>query len=371
MKTVVVLGAYGLAGREITALLLQKTKLKVVACGRNEKKLSSLRTLYRGDRLATLLLDASNEKAVWKAFASADLVINCVGPYTSHGARLARMALASGAHYLDLASEQAHYRRLELLHDLAARNGRLLVTACGLIPGLSSLLMVRNARRVGDAEILEAFYAQARMPSPESGLGSLLTGVLEVGSRPLSLSGGRLTPTRVGSKRRRIELPQPVGRVSMLAAPTIDALTVPEKVSVRSLETYFALGTVPPGFLQLIRILKPQSRPRAYRLLRALTEWGMRMDYKRAERKGLGPDALVKVVAEGRVKRVETTVRLSDGAIGTAYLPVLVARKLELGELRASGLKTPLDLFTWEEMAESFARLGWKLALTESEKRAG
>ena len=64
LGTVLVLGAYGLAGREIVAGLLAKTDLRVIASGRNAQRLGKLATRPSHDHLSTRLLDAYDAEAL-------------------------------------------------------------------------------------------------------------------------------------------------------------------------------------------------------------------------------------------------------------------------------------------------------------------
>ena len=105
--TVLVLGAYGLAGREIVDSLLAKTDLAVIASGRNVEKLEALTARLAHTRLSTRLLDAYDAGALAKACSEADLVINAVGPYAVGGAEIARTVLDSGLPYVDFANEQS------------------------------------------------------------------------------------------------------------------------------------------------------------------------------------------------------------------------------------------------------------------------
>ncbi|MHC4493626.1 MAG: saccharopine dehydrogenase NADP-binding domain-containing protein, partial [Planctomycetota bacterium] len=185
--TVLVLGAYGLAGREIVAGLLAKTDLRVIASGRNTQKLEALTQRLAHPRLSTRPLDAYDAEALAKACGDADVVINAVGPYTQGGAEIARTVLEAKCPYVDFANEQTHYRRLESLDALARRREVLLLTGAGLVPGLSTLIVLHAAEQLPDAQEVDVCYAQGRAPDEESGLGSALGGVVE-----LSILGGRI-----------------------------------------------------------------------------------------------------------------------------------------------------------------------------------
>ena len=355
VETVLILGAYGLAGREVVAGLLATTDLAVIATGRNPAKLGALASRLADPRLATRRLDAYDAGALAQACTDADLVINAVGPYAVGGAGIARTVLESDRPYVDFANEQSHYRRLESLAALARQKRLLLLTAAGEIPGLSTLVVLQAVERLPDVQEVDVFYAQGRAPDEESGIGSYLGGVLEVG-----FLGRRV--------ERRIErMPEPFGEVQMVAVPTIEALTVPKHTPLRALENWWALGEIPPGTEALIRLLKPHERAWARRLFERLTRWAQRGEYRRALQKGLTSAGVIKVVARAPQGRWEAILHVADGGLATSYLPVLAARQLAEGKLDAVGLVTPIDVFEPTATFRELAALGWPLEVRESQ----
>ncbi len=354
IETVLVLGAYGLVGREIVEALLTKTELTVIASGRNAAKLEALAKRLPHARLSTRRLDAYDARELTAACGDADLVINAVGPYTVGGADIARSVLESGRHYVDFSNEQSHYKRLEPLDSLARDKGLLLLAGAGVIPGVSTLMVMRGAERLPDATDVDLFYAQGRMPDEESGLGGFLGGVLE------------LSALDRGLQARVESLPEPFGEVKTYCVPTLEALTVPKRSSVRSLENWWMIGEIPPGMETLLRLLKPHKREWAYRLFVPLTRWAMRGEFRRAVKKGLTTEAIIKVVVRSTRDRWEGTLRVEDGGVATAYLPVLAAKQLAEGRLTRTGLVTPVDVFELDATFRELEELGWKLSLQES-----
>jgi hypothetical protein len=349
IRTVLVLGAYGLAGREIVGGLLAKTDLAVIATGRNAETLEALATRLANSRLSTQQLDAYDAGALAKVCADADLVINAVGPYAVGGAGIAHAVLDSGRPYVDFANEQSHYHRLEPLDPIAQQKNLLLLTAAGAIPGLSTLVVLLAAERLPDVEEVDVYYAQGRTPDEESGLGSFLGGVLELSFLGRGIQG-RVEP-----------MPEPFGETRMIAVPSLEALTVTKRTPVRSLENWWAIGEIAPGTGTLIRLLKPHKRAWAYRLFERLTRWTMRSEYRRALKKGLTTAGVIKVVARSAQARWEGTVRIEDGGLATAYLPVLAAKQLAEGRLDRAGLVTPIDVFEPGATFRELSELGWEL----------
>jgi hypothetical protein len=156
-------------------------------------------------------------------------------------------------------------------------------------------------------------------------------------------------------------MPDPFGEVEMVTVPTIEALTVPEHTPVRTLENWWAMGEIPPGTDTLIRLLKPHRRAWARLLFERLTRWAMRAEHRRGLEKGLTTAGVIKVVARAPEGRWEATLRVTDGGLATAYLPVLAARQIAEGRLDAVGIVTPINVFEPAATFRELADLGWPL----------
>ncbi len=228
--TVLVLASYGSVGPEIIKRLVEKTDVEVIATGRKPDKLAQLAANIGSDRVRTRELDAFDRTALTSACAEAGLVINCVGPYAKDGAEIARTVIEARTSYVDFANEQIHYRRLKELGPLAASNGLLLLTAAGAIPGISAIVSLLAAKRLSAVDSLEMYYTQGRMPSPELGLGSLMSAVVDAGFAPMALVDGREVTIRLGGATKTETLPEPFGATAMIEYPTIESLTLPHKL---------------------------------------------------------------------------------------------------------------------------------------------
>ena len=90
---ILVLGAYGLAGRAIVERLTARTPHTVVAAGRSGDKLHALLKQSDSRRVRPLVLDVTNLSALREACAAVSFVINAVGPFARSGAATARTAV--------------------------------------------------------------------------------------------------------------------------------------------------------------------------------------------------------------------------------------------------------------------------------------
>ena len=366
-RTVLVTGAYGLIGREVVRLLVEHTDASVIATGRKTERLAALSSELPSGRVETQVLDTRDPTTAHDAISRAGLLINCVGPYLESGEGMARAAIESGASYVDFATEQLHYQRLKELAPSARQKGLFLLTGAGLVPGLSGVLALRGAERLPTVDSVEIVYAQGRMLTPDAGLGSLMSAVLEAGHSSVVLRDGKQVPLRVGDDRCRMTLPPPIGEGEMLGFTTLEALTLAERPSPQSISMYIRIDGTPPVFFTLIRLLQPHRRPWAYRLLRRLTEANLARDYERAIARGAPADALLRITVAGGSQGWRSTLRLPEGAaLPTAYLPALTARRFLLGRFEHTGIVTPTEAFPHEALLTEMNELGWKLDLEES-----
>jgi len=326
---------------------------------RNAQKLATLTDTHAHPRLRTHALDAYNASALVSVCSDADLVINAVGPYVRGGFEIARTVLGARRPYVDFANEQSHYRHLESLDDLARRQEVPLITGAGLVPGLSTLLILHGAKQLPNAQEVMVYFAQGQVtPDEESGLGSALGGLLE-----LSRLGGRI-------QQRKETMPAPIGEVEMVAVPSLEALIVPRCAPMRSVENWWALGEVPPGTAALLRLLKPHERNWAYRLFERLTRWAIRREHRDAVKEGLTTEGVLKVVVRSPDASWEGTARVENGGVATAYLPVLAAKRFAEGRLDWAGLGTPIDIFEPDATFRELAHLGWRVEIEEAHHRA-
>lgn len=99
--TVAVFGASGHTGRFVVAELLRRG-LRPLAIGRDLARLAGFEA--RGVAIATAAID--DPASLDRAFAGADAVINCAGPFLDTAAAVAASAVRLRIHYPDVTAEQ-------------------------------------------------------------------------------------------------------------------------------------------------------------------------------------------------------------------------------------------------------------------------
>lgn len=349
-RPVLVLGAYGMAGRAVVAALRRDTRLPILAAGRRADRLGAL--VGDDGRVGTRRLDLADAAALRRACGEAGTVINCVGPYLEHGERVARAALHARAACVDVASEQEHFRRLLARDAEARRAGVPLVTGAGLYPGISGLLLADLRTRHPEATRAEGLLAMGRAPAEDVGEAALWTALYELAHPLQELRDGRLREVEPGGPAARRTLPPPFGDVELLPWPQLEILAAARAGGLSHMETRIAMAglrPVPAPLLRALRALAPERRPWLRRLLGPAVRGLHRRAHHSPEARRLGPAALVAARVGDARGAFRSTFSVPDGARATAWLPALLATRAAAGEL-PGGVATPPDVTTLDAL---------------------
>ena len=367
-KTVLILGGYGLAGRMVVKGLLEKSEASLLVNGRNAEKLNHIiDQTGKHSRITPAVFDAMDAARLKSACAEANLVINCIGPYSITGYDIAKTVLETSTHYIDFANEQIHYNRLAQLAQYAVRNNLILLTACGWAPGFSTLFMKRAIQKVPTAHSLEMYYVQGRTPDASSGMGSIMGAILEPGFGSVTLKNGSLIHEKLGADQKSVIMPQPFGETDMLGIPTIDTLLFSDSPGLQNMQTYFAVGVkTPPGIFSLIGMLKAHKRKWAYHILERIVSRIVRQSYKEAVRGGFTPGGYIQINVKNDCMTLRNRIPFEDGGKATSYLPVIAARRIMQNKVKKTGLLTVLDIFDPDMVINECADLGWLVNIEEN-----
>src|SRR5581483_3067941 len=174
----VIYGATGATGRRIASLAVE-AGLTPVLCGRRRDALHDLAGrlgLTAGSASGAdcvRVADAADPAALGAAFAGADVVANCSGPYTRLGPPVLDAAIGAGAHYLDCTGEPRWVQRI-----ISAFEPRAVAAGVTVVPGIG----------LGIAHDLVARVASSACASRPSEVSSVTIGVRIVGMRPSAAS---------------------------------------------------------------------------------------------------------------------------------------------------------------------------------------
>lgn len=118
--------------------------------------LNGARAAEVGDKagVASGTVDVTDAGGLRAAVEGADLVVNAVGPYHRTALGIVEAALGAGAHYVDMNDdhEVAEALLVDSWDERARRAGLTALLDCGVVPGLSGMLVRHAADRLDETE---------------------------------------------------------------------------------------------------------------------------------------------------------------------------------------------------------------------------
>jgi len=278
-RKVLLIGATGVFGSRLAAMLAAMPGLSLVLAARSRESLDQLRATLAAQAPAAAISVQVFDRSHVEALAQIRpwLVIDAAGPFQESSYDLALAAVRQGAHYLDLADARGFVAGFpNALEAAASASGVLAVTGASSTPALSHavLRMVTKGWRRLDA-VTAAISPGARAPR---GL-AVVRAILSYAGRPVRVFRNGGWETAPGwSDLHRLDMPGLGYRWgSLCETPDLDLL--PASFSVRHQALFLAgleLATLHFGLVALslpvrwglARSLRPLARP-----LRALAGW--------------------------------------------------------------------------------------------------
>ncbi len=200
-ERVLLLGGYGAFGGRIARLLRWRPDLEVVIAGRSIERARAFCAAHGGTPLA---VDRDTGLAASLAALRPHIVVDAAGPFHAYGDdpyRVARAALAAGAHYLDLADDPSFVTGIGALDAVAKAAGRAALSGASSLPAISGAAADRLVRGLADVATIETTILPGnRAPRGDS----LVRAILAQAGRPLPMRrGGRPTTAFGWSEQRR------------------------------------------------------------------------------------------------------------------------------------------------------------------------
>ncbi len=217
MKTVAVLGGYGVFGGRVSAVLAKHGIVRVV--GRDTRQAERFARRHGCD---VRTADVSDRASLTRAISGADIVVHAAGPFQGNDYRVAQLCIDLGIHYLDLADARQFVTGIGLLDDEARAHGLCVLSGASSVPSITSAL-VRS--------VLPAFARVERIqialsPGNQNPRGaSTIAAILTYLGKPIRMfEDGRWTERPGWSDRTVLNFPPPVGRraIHVCDVPDLD-----------------------------------------------------------------------------------------------------------------------------------------------------
>ncbi len=307
---VLILGGYGVFGGRIAAALAREDGIEVLVAGRDGAA-AARHCAVHGGMPVTLDRDMAGLEARIADLAP-EIVIDAAGPFQGYGPdpyRLARAALAAGAHYLDLSDDAAFTAGIAALDGMARGKGLTALSGVSSVPAISSAAVAELSAGMADIHLIDTVI----LPGNRAPRGlSVIRAILAQAGRPLGMRRGAREEEVPGwSGLTRIALPGLSWRwASFIGAP--DLVLFPDAFRARSVTfraglelsvMHLALAALAlPVRIGLVRSLVPLARPLRWladRLERFGSDrGGMRVRVLGITAKGMAEERVWTLIAE-------------------------------------------------------------------------
>jgi hypothetical protein len=237
-KKIAVYGAYGHTGRFIVAEFI-KHGLSPILCGRNAVKLNKLHKEFPA--LDARVADVQDPESLDKAFSSADIIVNCAGPFLDTAEPIIESAIRHSAHYIDLSAEQMSVLNVIKNYSEKAEKADIIVLpATAFFGGLADLLCSALLQDWKSAdEILIGIGLNFWHPTK----GTRSTGKRNHYSR-LVLSDHTLVTLPENPKEIIWDFPKTIGTQTVVPVPLSEIITISHHIDVKSINTYLSRNSV-------------------------------------------------------------------------------------------------------------------------------
>jgi len=240
-KTVLVVGGTGVFGSRLVARLAESHDCTVLVASRTRAKAAALieplARRYPRAVLRPFELDRAHLSAQQLRDSDVFVVIDAAGPFQGCEPHLARIAIAAGCHFIDLADARDYVTAFPQLDAAARANSVLAVCGASSSPALSSAVLAELAAQAGaPSEVAIAITPGNRAPR---GL-AVVQAVLSYAGQPIQvLERGRVRKRAGWSMLHRRTL-QGLGRRWFSLCETPDLDLVPQSFATARTVHFFA-----------------------------------------------------------------------------------------------------------------------------------
>ncbi|WP_053385986.1 saccharopine dehydrogenase family protein [Leucobacter japonicus] len=340
-KTIAVLGAGGAqASGVLRGLGRAPEDVRILACDRQFRTPDNTRAGEQEVELIDFDLIAEPDR-LRAILSSADLVINCTGPYYTLGPIILDAAIAAGTDYVDICDDADATELLLARGDAAKAAGVTALIGMGSAPGTTNVLVRLALDALPDEE---ASVEISWCVDANDMVGAVVPHFAHSFSTALPEAGAN--PGWEDLEPRRVVFPEPIGEQLVLTLSHPEVMTLPR--FTRAKRVVNRGGLIPEDFTHLGWVLSrtPESVDRA-RTTASVFET-VRSQYAGREATGSGLIVDVRVGADG-IRFLSGGKMSQDDATGT---PAAAGALLSLdGAVPGPGVVSPevlnpADFFT-------------------------
>jgi len=188
MKRVLIIGGYGNFGSYIARALSSDPNISLLIGGRSQRKAEAFAASLHNAAVGCAL-DIDDDIEIRLKDIRPDVVIHTTGPFQTQDHRVARAAIAAGAHYLDLADARFFVASIGELDAGAKAAGVAVIAGASSVPCLTAAFIDHYKPHFEKLE--SAVYGITAAQATNRGLGTAAAILSYVGKRFTILAAGR------------------------------------------------------------------------------------------------------------------------------------------------------------------------------------
>jgi len=206
LKTITVLGGYGIFGSRISAALASHPDTAVRVVGRDAKAGGDFAERIGAEFRRCDLADRESLQAV---IDGSHIVIHTAGPFQENNYSVAEICLDCGSHYLDLADARHFVAGIGALDEAARQRGLFVSSGVSSVPAIThAMISALQPEFQSLDEIQVALSPGNQNPRGAATIGAILTYI----GRPIRVwQDGRWIARPGWGDVRRLDFPPPVG----------------------------------------------------------------------------------------------------------------------------------------------------------------
>lgn len=190
MTRVLIIGGYGNFGSYIARALAADPNIELLIGGRSQARADAFAAALEATNPASgCIIDIERDVESQLRAIDPDIVIHTTGPFQTQDHRVARAAIAIGAHYLDLADARNFVATISELDGEAKEAGVAVIAGASSVPCLTAAFIDRYRPRF--ASLVSATYGIAAAQATNRGLGTAAAILSYVGKPFTILAEGR------------------------------------------------------------------------------------------------------------------------------------------------------------------------------------
>lgn len=331
MCRILVIGGYGAVGLEVVKLLLNHAEYDVCIAGHNAEKAEEAASIFHCD---WTYIDVAQQVSIEQALNDIDIVINCFIPIDGIELGVIERVVKKGLMYIDVAGvPELHLNTIKALDSQAKASGALLITACGVNPGIVGILIKHHAQQVDEVYQSDVYFTMGAYFNEISTLSLMGMGKM-IGQSSQLIEDNMVR--NIASKRMKIFVGEPFNKQIYFNASAI-SMDVIEGIDTDKIQSMTFWSGVESLWISVllyfgVKIGKTNTPNKASRFLKWLQKKGNKPTYHSCIKVTVRSSGREK----GLVRELESSLYGSE-VLATAMAPVIMCTLIRSNHKTLSG----------------------------------